>query len=273
MSDVLSGRLPRKGEVAGGSSVVLRWADVDPVAGAGGLAPALLKGLARLDAGARIRLTVTGGIDAPGWLSQRVGTVPVVHPGTERLLGRSALWWHPDYTAAWASLQSRLGALVDGDARVAEVTLGAPQARTGDPFARWAGLALNRAAYISAGWDPESDWSATAAMIDAQLAAWPTTTATLWVASWEAMSLAGVRSHMEPVLALAESVAAQAPDRLLLGAARRLRPSAGFAGPLGRLSGATGPRAAVSAPGPEGTGGWDAVYHDAGVALTSVEHP
>jgi len=266
VSELLSGRLVRGTSVGAGASTVLAWADVEPVEG--GLVLPL--GMVRMAGASRMRLTIRGGIDAPGWLRLRTGTVPIVRPDSERLMGRSALWWTGDYIDAWLSLQTRLAAALDGDDRVAEVTLGCPLAGTGDPFARWGGLALNRASYVQAGWDQLEDWDATTAMIDGQATRWAKTTQTLWVASREEMSLGALRSHMEPVLALAESLAEATGERLLLGAARRLPPSAGFAGPLARLADATGPRSAVSAAGDEP--GWQAVYDAAGIDLTSVEH-
>jgi len=270
VSELLSGRLTRRADVAAGASVVLRWADLEP-AGAE-LAPVVTAAIRRLSLTARIRLTIRGGPDAPAWLRERTGSVPIVDPGSERLIGRSAAWWHPEYVAAWASLHARLGAALDADDRVAEVTLGCPLAGTGDPFARWARLELNRAAYVQAGWDARADWDATTDMIQRQAAAWPTTTQVLWVASCEAMTLGGVRSHMEPVLSLAESVAGATGERLLLGAARRLTPSPEFGGALARLAAATGPRAAVSAYAGGGDD-WAAIYNSAGVALTSLEAP
>ena len=266
MSELLSGRLVRGTSVGAGASTVLAWADVEPIEG--GLV--LPRGLGQMASASRLRLTIRGGIDAPGWLRLRTGTVPVVHPDSGRLMGHSARWWHPEYVAAWAALQGRLATALDGDDRVAEVTLGCPLAGTGDAFARWAQLPLNRQSYVLAGWDETADWDATTTMIRGQAAAWGQTTQTLWVASREEMSLAGVRSHMEPVLALAESLAEAMGERLLLGAARRLPPSADFAAPLARLADATGPRAAVSAAGNEP--GWQSVYAAAGIDLTSVEH-
>lgn len=267
MTELLTGTLVRQATSVGdGTSSLWSWAELQP----GQDEIVLPVGLARMAEGSRMRITVRGGTQAPPWLAEQVGTVPVVDPRSERLVGHAARWWAPGYVAAWLDLADRLAEQLDGDDRVAEVTLGCPLAGTGDAFDRFGGLALNRASYVLAGWNDEADWDATVAMVEGQAERWKATTQTLWVAPREEMSLGSVRRHMEPVLALAESLARSVGHRLLLGAARRLAPDESFAPLLARLADATGPRAAVSAAGDEP--GWQAVYGAAGIVLTSVEH-
>jgi len=253
----LSGQL-RRADVAGAESMVLRWADVEPTRGAVVL-PARV---------GPTRLTIRGGTDAPRWLAEQTGTVPVVQPLTERLLGHAARWWHPAYVEAWAALHVRLAATFDTVARMTEVTLGCPHGHTGDLWDRQGGLRLNREQYVLAGWTAEDDTAATTAMIEAQEKAWPNTTQTLWVGPADHLTLSGVTYRMEPALVLAERLASNMGDRLLLGASRRLSPDPAFADALARLARATGPRAALSTTDHDQ---WPTVLDPHGIAVTSTE--
>jgi len=251
--DLLRGHLRRRSSAADATSLVLPWRDVEPEPGHASLP------LSRLGADSRIRLTVTAGTDAPAWLVDTCGPVPVVNPVSGRLVGQAARWWVDDYTAAWTALQRQLAAAYDADDRLVEVTLGAPHAGTGDPFARWAGLGINRHNYITAGYHADDDLDATAEAIAAQATAWPTTTQTLWIAPREIIGPELHTSHLAPILELAATL----PHHAAIGAARRLHPGPHTVTYIQALDRTEGPTS--------GPADWQPHFAAAGVGITSTE--
>ena len=250
--DVLRGHLRRRHTAADAASVILPWAEVEPVEGDVRLP------LSRLGATSRIRLTITAGTDCPPWLVDRCGPVPVVHG--VRLAGHAARWWVPEYVAAWAALHERVATIIDGDDRVVELTLGAPHAGTGDPFARWASLGINRYSYILAGYHHLDDHAATADTIAAQSDAYAHTTQVLWLAPHVTITPQHLEQHLTPSL----QIASQQPTTTLLGPARRLAPGPHLVPHIASLGRTAGPTS--------GTADWDDTFAQAGATVTSTEY-
>ncbi|WP_033342638.1 hypothetical protein [Catenuloplanes japonicus] len=110
---------------------------------------------AALAGGTSVRLRVTAGVDAPGWLK---GANPLPWYADGAQIGTIGRFWEPAFDTAYRDLQQRLADVYDDDPRVREVVVSRCTTEFAEPYIRHTGqLALNRPGLQAAGYTAAAD--------------------------------------------------------------------------------------------------------------------
>jgi hypothetical protein len=109
------------------------------------------------DRGARVKLRILAGVDAPAW-AKRLGGSPIrLHDDHDGASGSVPRFWTPAFGAAYADLQARLADRYDADPALAEVVISRCTTFYAEPFVRQTSSAANRRTFLQAGYTPAKD--------------------------------------------------------------------------------------------------------------------
>ena len=175
MKPLLTGLLNRNGPPSPDTAryvdnyvIHVLWKDLQPSAGGALDTKALDRALDEArDRGARTKLRVLAGVEAPGWAKRLTGSpVRMKDPTT----GRAATiprFWRGKFGAAYEELHEKLAARYDNDPALAEVVISRCTLFFAEPFVRQTALKVNRSALLKAGYTRAKDKDCHREQIDA----------------------------------------------------------------------------------------------------------
>lgn len=189
--------------VVNGAVVKVNWSDLQPVKGGPitvgneidqAVASAAVLNLANPALNLRLKLRVYTGVNAPEWAKQLDGPpVTLYDPQTSALIGTVGRFWTPRFKAAYDDLQAKLAARYDLNPVIADVVISRCTTQFAEPFLRQGALAVNRAAYLAAGYTVAKDQVCLSEQIDTHARTWTRTRSSLAFNPYQAIDPAGVR--------------------------------------------------------------------------------